>query len=76
MVRQVACRGAYECSSKVGHFHHKCIHCGSKWSELARETPDSKLLEHMIVMAKRLGMTEAAVLEAWRTEIVKDVMDA
>lgn len=62
----------YECTDKVGHFHHECPHCGFKWSELTREAKDEQVLAHVVVIAKRLGI----LLEAWRHEVVKDVMDA
>ena len=79
-VTRTICRGGFfKRCPKAEHFHRACHHCGGVWLEGTIETCDDEVhgaLRKVFDRAAEAGTSETELIEIWRDQAVRSVMES
>jgi len=79
IVRKLCEGGLFKRCPRAGHFHRGCQHCGAKWVESTFDASKGEaraLLREAFDRAAESGMGEEGILQAWRDQAVRGVMES
>jgi hypothetical protein len=77
--RKICSGGLFKRCPRTEHFHRGCEHCGAAWLEATFDASGDEVqaaLREAFDRAAESGVGEDGVVEVWRDQAVRSVMDS